>query len=60
MTYGTVPVPVPYLYPKNFSTYILAAELSKFLSTLIAYQKCKLAVAAKSAKWGKKKLAVFR
>ena len=45
---------------EKFSTYNLAAELSKFLRTLIANKKCKLAVAAKFSKWGQKNLAVFR
>ena len=35
------------------------AEFSKFLKMLIDNQKCKLAVAGKSAKWGKKIFAVF-
>ena len=36
------------------------AEISKYLKNLIANPKCKLAVAAKSAMCGKKKLADFR
>ena len=35
---------------KKFSAFDLAAEFSKVLKTLIDHQKCKLAVAAKSAR----------
>ena len=45
---------------KKFSAYSLVAEISKYLKNLIANPKCKLAVAAKSAMCGKKKLADFR
>ena len=44
---------------KKFSAFNLVAEFSKSLKTLSDNQKCKLVVAAKSAKWGYKNLAVF-
>ena len=44
----------------TMSAYNLAGELIKFLEPLIANRKYNLAVAAKSAKWGLKSLAVFR
>ena len=44
---------------EKFSAFNLAGELYQFERTLIDNQKKKLAVAAKSAKWGQKNLAVF-
>ena len=44
---------------QKFSGSSLAAEFSKLLITLIANQKCKLAVAAMYAKSGLKKLSSF-
>ena len=41
---------------EKFSTYNLVGEILKFLRTLIAMQKYKLALAAK---WSKKKLSSF-
>ena len=40
------------MYIKKFSAYNLAAEFGKFFRKLIANRKFKLAVIAKSAKWG--------
>ena len=45
---------------ENFSAFNLAGEFYQFERTLIDNQKKKLAVAAKSAKWGQKNLSVFR
>ena len=45
---------------EKFSAYNLADEFINFKKTLIANRKYKLAVAAKSANWGKFFLAVFR
>ena len=45
---------------KIFIAYNLAGEFVIFLRTLIANRKYRLAVAAMSARWGKKYLAVFR
>ena len=45
---------------EKFSAFNVAGELYQFERTLIDNQKKKLAVAAKSAKWGQKNLSVFR
>ena len=45
---------------EKFCAFNLAGELYQFERTLIDNQKKKLAVAAKSANWGPKNLAVFR